>query len=143
MEHADRYNQLRDSLYRNETSSALSRYTVEYGNRELQEQNTAIQTSLKRTNLLIVLLILLTLSVIVWMVHFFRKREKNHIGPLQQEIAELKDTLEQAIEQTPNRNGAPSPVGTAPAVTDEEEQLDDAPPTPWRDAWKTWPPPSA
>ena len=125
MEHADRYNQLRDSLYRNETSSALSRYTVEYGNRELQEQNTAIQTSLKRTNLLIVLLILLTLSVIVWMVHFFRKREKNHIGPLQQEIAELKDTLEQAIEQTPNRNGAPSPVGTAPAVTDEEEQLDD------------------
>lgn len=74
MEHNDRYNELRDSLYDEKTGQLLSKYAVEYGYDELQAETTEMQRSYRLYIIIGVILLLAVLSYGLWRVRHDRRR---------------------------------------------------------------------
>lgn len=90
MEHNDRYNELRDSLYDSETGRLLTKYAAELGYDELQAENADMRLS-RRVYLIIgVAVVMLLLLLLVFSIWYVRRQNQRHIQRLIREISELK-----------------------------------------------------
>ena len=90
MEHNDRYNELRDSLYDRETGELLSKYAAEYGYEQLQAEHAGERNAHKR-DLLIAVLLIIVLIIGLWLLNIaIRRRYQQRIEQLMKNIGELK-----------------------------------------------------
>ena len=88
MEHNDRYLALRDSIYDKDTGELLSKYAAEYGNQELQDENSRI---LHSRNLYIIIGVVLLLALLAY--GFWKtRRDKRKMQELIGEISKLTAT---------------------------------------------------
>ena len=97
MEHNDRYNELRDSLYDEKTGALLSKYAAEYGYDELQAEKAAMQHT-QRLYIIIgvvgVLLLLALLAFSMWR----SRRDRRRIQELIREISQLQEGPADAVD---------------------------------------------
>ena len=98
IQHAERYNAIQDSLYRQETAATLSKYATEYGTRELQAQNNNIRKMMHRINWIIIILSVLVAMIIIFVI-FFRHRELKKAATARETINELKEVLHSSQSQ--------------------------------------------
>lgn len=89
MQHIDRYEELRDSLYDHNTGELLSKYAAEYGNAELLQQQEEEHNAHTR-DILIAVLVLLALILGVWIFRSIeRRRQQRRMETLLQKIDQL------------------------------------------------------
>ena len=114
MEHNDRYNALRDSIYDKDTGELLSKYAAEYGNTELQAENEDMRSS-RRVNFVIGIIIVALMLAILAYGLWRNRRDRRRIQELITEISKLR---EEAV--------APAEVPTEPVGEEpvQEEQPD-------------------
>jgi AraC-like DNA-binding protein len=114
MEHNDRYNALRDSIYDKDTGELLSKYAAEYGNTELQAENEDMRSS-RRVNFVIGIIIVALMLAILAYGLWRNRRDRCRIQELITEISKLR---EEAV--------APAEVPTEPVGEEpvQEEQPD-------------------
>ena len=113
MEHNDRYNALRDSIYDKDTGELLSKYAVEYGYNELQAENEGMRSDRRLSYIIGVVVVLLMLAVLAY--GFWRyRRARRRIQELIAEISKL-------------REGAVSPVEVAAEPEGEEPVKEEQP----------------
>lgn len=122
MQHNDRYNELRDSLYDEKTGELLSKYAAEYGYDELQAENDEMQKTHRRWLIMGAVLIAVLLIAGVALYHWMRRREQQHTEQLIRKIQELSAALEA---------GGADQITTTPeevqteTVTEPEEETED------------------
>ena len=86
MQHIDRFNELRDSLYDHNTGELLSKYAAEYGNAELLQQQEEEHNAHTR-DILIAVLVLLAVILGVWVFRSIeRRRQQRRMETLLQKI---------------------------------------------------------
>ena len=101
MQHIERYNELKDSLYDHETGELLSKYNAQYGNEQLQQDNEE-QRRQKRSIAITALAVTAALIIIIGVLwSIFRRRQKGnrrendrlsqHIDQLRQQHNQLKE----------------------------------------------------
>ena len=86
MEHNDRYNELRDSIYDENTGELLSKYAAEYGYDELQAENSEILRSRRIYTMacvVIVALLLALLAFALWRHRRDRRRMRELIHQIE------------------------------------------------------------
>ena len=109
MEHNDRYNELRDSLYDEKTGQLLSKYAVEYGYDELQAETTEMQRSYRLYIIIGVILLLAVLSYGLWRVRHDRRRMQELIRQVEaMRIAALAEPTTVADESAESETIADS-----------------------------------
>lgn len=109
MQHNDRYNELRDSLYDEKTGELLSKYAAEYGADELQAEYDEMQHSQRLYIIIGVAVVLLLLGLLAF--GFWRsRRDRRRIQELISEISRLR-------EQEPST----TPSETEPKTDSESE----------------------
>ena len=114
MEHNDRYNALRDSIYDKDTGELLSKYAVEYGYNELQAENEGMRSDRRLSYIIGVIVVLLMLAVLTY--GFWRyRRARRRIQELIAEISRLREGVVAPVEV------AAEPKGEEPV---REEQPD-------------------
>ena len=120
MQHNDRYNELRDSLYDEKTGELLSKYAAEYGVGELQAENDEMQKAHQRSLMvgagIVVVLLIAGFVLYQWM----RRREQKHTEQLILQIQELST----ALEAGEGVQTAPVETEEAPEAEPEEETED-------------------
>ena len=120
MQHNDRYNELRDSLYDEKTGELLSKYAAEYGVGELQAENDEMQKAHQRSLMvgagIVVALLIAGFVLYQWM----RRREQKHTEQLIRQIQELSA----ALEAGEGVQTAPVETEEAPEAEPEEETED-------------------
>lgn len=90
MEHNDRYNELRDSLYDRETGELLSKYAAEYGYEQLQAEHAGERNAHKR-DIVIAVLLIIVLIIGLWLLNMaIRRRYQQRIEQLMKNIGELR-----------------------------------------------------
>ena len=90
MEHNDRYNELRDSLYDRETGELLSKYAAEYGYEQLQAEHAGERNAHKR-DIVIAVLLIIALIIGLWLLNMaIRRRYQQRIEQLMKNIGELR-----------------------------------------------------
>ena len=97
MEHNDRYNELRDSLYDEKTGALLSKYAAEYGYGELQAENAAMQHTQQFHIVIGVIGILLSLALLAFSV-WRSRRDRRRIQELIREISQLQERPADAVD---------------------------------------------
>ena len=119
--HGDCYNQLRDSLYDNETGMLLSKYAAEYDNYHLQMQNRDLRR--KNTERVILLVAVLVILLVVAPVAFIVSRRHHHrrLEKLLQEIELLQAQLKK--ESAENQDDADDATANEiySSLTEEEK----------------------
>ena len=98
MEHNDRYNELRDSLYDEKTGSLLSKYAAEYGYGELQAENAAMQHTQRLYIIIGVVGILLLLALLAFGM-WRSRRDRRRIQELIREISQLQERPVDAVDR--------------------------------------------
>jgi AraC-like DNA-binding protein len=86
----DYFDLLKDSLYSQSSAEALSRYSAEFGNNQLQQENEEVRQSHRTTILVGIAFILLLVVGGWWYVRRLHQKEKEHIEALMSEIEVLK-----------------------------------------------------
>jgi AraC-like DNA-binding protein len=114
MEHNDRYNALRDSIYDKDTGELLSKYAVEYGYNELQAENEVMRSDRRLSYIIGVIVVLLMLAVLTYGFWHYR-RARRRIQELIAEISKLREGVVAPVEV------AAEPEGEEPV---KEEQPD-------------------
>ena len=115
MQHIDRYEELRDSLYDRNTGELLSKYAAEYDNAELLQQQEEEHNAHTR-DILIAVLVLLALLLGVWI---FRSIERHR-------YQRRMETLLQKIDQLSKQNvGLRDDGEDAEKARQEEEIIED------------------
>lgn len=97
------FNLLKDSLYTHSTAESLSRYNAEFGNDQLQKENSEMRQAQKRT-LIIALLLFIFIIVTAWLIiRYIRLRNQHRLKNLMAEIEKLhaKAEVTPKIEPTP------------------------------------------
>ena len=90
MEHNDRYNELRDSLYDRETGELLSKYAAEYGYEQLQAEHAGERNAHKR-DIVIAVLLIIVLIIGLWLLNMaIRRRYQQRIEQLMKNIGKLR-----------------------------------------------------
>lgn len=97
MEHNDRYNELRDSLYDEKTGELLSKYATEYGYGELQAENAAMQHTQRIYYIIGIAGILLLLALLTFGV-WRSRRDRQRIQELIRDISELQKHLAEDVD---------------------------------------------
>lgn len=97
MEHNDRYNELRDSLYDEKTGELLSKYAAEYGYGELQAENAAMQHTQQIYYIIGVVGVLLLLALLTFGV-WRSRRDRQRIQELIRDISELQKHPADAVD---------------------------------------------
>ncbi|MBR1789872.1 MAG: helix-turn-helix domain-containing protein [Bacteroidaceae bacterium] len=92
MLHNDRYNELRDSLYDEDTRELLSQYSAELGVEQLLRENEAMQRNHRRALLFVGLGVVLMITT-VWGYHRMRVRRQRR------RMAELTERIERITRQ--------------------------------------------
>lgn len=108
MEHNDRYNELRDSLYDRETGELLSKYAAEYGYEQLQAENDEMRQARRwhlAAGIAVVLALLLTGLLAVWLTHC---REQRRTKRLIEQVRRSSLATVEAVDNTPSED---TPVG--------------------------------
>jgi len=95
MEHNDRYLALRDSIYDKDTGELLSKYAAEYGNQELQDENSRILHSRNIYIIIGVILLLALLAYGLWKTRRDQRKMQELIG----EISKLSATTAPAVPE--------------------------------------------
>ena len=121
MQHNDRYNELRDSLYDEKTGELLSKYAAEYGVDELQAENDEMQKSHRRWLTIGAILLVALLIAGVALYQWMRRREQKHAEQLIRKIQELSAALEAGEAEKP---ATTEDVQEEPETEPEEETED-------------------
>jgi AraC-like DNA-binding protein len=95
MEHNDRYLALRDSIYDKDTGELLSKYAAEYGNLELQEENSNLLQS-RRLYIIIGVILLLALLAYGW---WRTRHDRRRMQELILQISNLKESGAQGVQE--------------------------------------------
>lgn len=102
MQHMERYEELRDSLYDRETGELLQKYAAEYGAEQLLKEN-ADERSAHMRDLLLTAGLLLVLALLVWLLRRrLQRHEKRRVAELTAlttQVARLKRENEQLLAQ--------------------------------------------
>ena len=109
MEHNDRYNELRDSIYDKDTGELLTKYAVEYGYDELQAENNQMQRSHRLYIIIGVALLLVLLAYGLWR----SRRDRERMQELIRQIEAMR-----IEEETKSSESSPS---ESPADTQESD----------------------
>ena len=86
MEHNDRYNELRDSIYDKDTGELLSKYAAEYGLDELQSENRQMHRYIT-VGLMALAGVFCLGAILIW---WLRRRQHQRMEQLIRQIEELK-----------------------------------------------------
>lgn len=121
MQHNDRYNELRDSLYDEKTGELLSKYAAEYGVDELQAENDEMQKSHRRWLTIGAIILVALLIAGVALYQWMRRREQKHTEQLIRKIQELSAALEAGEAEKP---ATTEDVQEEPETEPEEETED-------------------
>lgn len=89
MQHNDRYNMLRDSIFDNETVMLLSRYAAQLDNEHLQSENETLRKARQRTFMAIGAGAVLLVALAWLLVYISTRRQKRRIAELMRQISEL------------------------------------------------------
>ena len=119
MQHIDRYEELRDSLYDRNTGELLSKYAAEYGNAELLQQQEEEHNAHTR-DILIAVLVLLALLLGVWI---FRSIERRRYQRRMETLLQKIDLLSKQNERT--QDSQEHDVEDAEKTRQEEETIED------------------
>ena len=101
MKHNDRYNQLRDSIFDNETGMLLSQYAAQLDNEHLQAEKEEMR-HVHRRSLYIAMTIILLLALITWFFSL-RRQQRYHrrmteltdeITRIRQQVTDIKNAAE-------------------------------------------------
>ena len=90
----DRFDLLKDSLYKHATAESLSRYNAEFGNDQLQQENEEVRSAHQRTVIIAIVIILLLVAIGWWYIRRVHQQEKEHIESLMREISLLRASSE-------------------------------------------------
>ncbi len=104
MEHNDRYNELRDSIYDKNTGELLSKYAVEYGYGELQAENSQLKRSYRLYIIIGVILLLSLLAYGLWRSRRDRRRMQElirQIETMRTQTTEPSETSDEAEADSP------------------------------------------
>ena len=115
----DRFDLLKDSLYKHSTADALSRYNAEFGNEQLQQENATMRQEHQRTVIVGIIVILLILLLAFLAIRQMRRRQQQRIQELVEEIRSLTPNSLNSL--TPDL----SPGGEGSGYTQGEESTDD------------------
>jgi len=121
MQHNDRYNQLRDSIFDTNTGMLLSEYAAQYGNIDLQDKNDKLQKD-RRLILITVASVLVLLGLTTWL--FVRRKlrhQRKHIASLMNDIQNLTQRYNEL--QTQSGSHEPDPDHLAGQKTDDRQFL--------------------
>ena len=88
MQHNDRYNELRDSLYDQETGELFSKYAAEYDNDTLRKENEGHRWRLRLY--LILFIAALVLVAILWLS--YRRRQQRRIRELMDQLTKNEES---------------------------------------------------
>lgn len=94
MQHMERYEELRDSLYDRETGELLQKYAAELGNSELEQLNADERASHRQKELLGLGALLVLMAGAWWTVRRIRRRSQLHTEELITQIEQLQLTNE-------------------------------------------------
>lgn len=116
MQHNDRYNELRDSLYDEKTGELLSKYAAEYGADELQAEYDEMQHSQRLSIIIGVAAVLLLMALLAF--GFWRsRRDRRRIQELIAEISQLR-------AQEPSENSIPTAEVSSITTSESESKTD-------------------
>ena len=91
MQHNDRYNMLRDSIFDKETGMLLSRYAAQLDNERLQAENEELQQE-RRRNVYMVIAAVILLALLMWGVsYWWVRRQSKRIAELTREIGLIRE----------------------------------------------------
>lgn len=110
--HNDRYNELRDSIYKRDTNNSLSAFEVEYENSELQQQNEDMRALMHNLNLLILLILIFFAAVFVFSWRYFKRNENKrnqNIEVIKATIPNLSASTEEQKEDAPSEEEIEEP----------------------------------
>ena len=96
MEHNDRYNQLRDSMYSMRTSALLSQYAALSGNMRLQAEKAELERKHRQTIAISISASLVAVLLLWLLARHFIRRQQRRIAELTQEIANLKPSPQES-----------------------------------------------
>ena len=100
----DRFDLLKDSLYKQSTAESLARYNAEFDNDLLQQENEEVRAAHQRTIVLAIVVILLLVALGWWYIRRIHQKEKEHVEALMREIELLRQ------EADHGDSGNPSPT---------------------------------
>ena len=107
MEHNDRYNELRDSIYDKNTGELLTKYAVEYGYGELQAENSQMKRSYRLYIVIGVILLLSLLAYGLWRSRRDRLRMQElirQIEAMRTQTTEPSDTADETPTDSPEES---------------------------------------
>ena len=112
MEHNDRYNELRDSIYDENTGELLSKYAAEYGYDELQAENSEILRSRRIYTMACVAVVALLLAILAFAL-WRHRRDRIRMRELIRQIEAMH-----RVESSENVDGQTAEVETDQADDD-------------------------
>ena len=86
----DRFDLLKDSLYKQSTAESLARYNAEFDNDQLLQENEEVRAAHQRTIVLAIIVILLLVVLGWWYIRRVHQKEKEHVEALMREIELLR-----------------------------------------------------
>lgn len=124
----DRFDLLKDSLYKQSTAESLARYNAEFDNDQLLQENEEVRAAHQRTIVLAIIVILLLVVLGWWYIRRVHQKEKEHVEALMREIELLRK--ESKVDHG-DGSGDPSPTGGCdhqnrphdPQVPDEDRRF--------------------
>ncbi len=115
MAHNDRYNQLRDSIFDNETGMMLSQYSAQLDNEHLQAEKDELRNQHRR-NLYLAFAVVVILAVATWVFSYRRQHR------YQRRMTELTDEITRIHQQVADIKLAAEPK--KPDFTDQQFLID-------------------
>lgn len=108
----DLFDKLKDSLYTHSTAESLARYHAEFGNEQLQQENTEVKQA-HRTTIIIAIIVLLLVALGAWLLMLWqRRRWQRQMQELVEKIKSLstegaeKVGSDESMESSPNADNA-------------------------------------
>ena len=86
----DRFDLLKDSLYKQSTAESLARYNAEFDNDQLLQENEEVRAAHQRTIVIAIIVILLLAALGWWYIRRVHQKEKEHVEALMREIELLR-----------------------------------------------------
>ena len=122
LQHYDRYQQLRDSLYDSSTNSTLSQYTVAYNTAQLEQRNKEQYMRFRNVIIAILLLLVIVMVGAYFGMHYYNRHSQKKVDRLLSEIETLSDKISSESAQSQHLDfevSSLNPVQTAPKGADE------------------------
>lgn len=115
MQHLERCNALKDSIYDSETSKLLSEYNAHYDNEQLQLDNER-ERAANRRNIIIAVFIVAIIALFTWF--FIRRVRKKH----RQHVEKLMVQIERLVQENQHEQEHPSEQANIREHQEQHEQ---------------------